>query len=98
MPVYAQNDDLVPFSGFRWVSKSTLRATFSVKMVQRVESFTWPGAPWRRPGRDLAPKTLQGHNFFNLGAFSVAFEMVDARLWADSLRFGAPFHRFSDEL
>ena len=26
-----QNDDLVPFSGFRWVSKSTLGATFTIK-------------------------------------------------------------------
>ena len=52
---------------FPWVPKSTFGGTFSTKNAKKVESSTWGGAPWSRPGRDLRPKTVQGCIFTDLG-------------------------------
>ena len=43
----------------RGVTKSTLGAPFSAQKAPKVESPVRGGAPWTRPGLDLAPKTAQ---------------------------------------
>ena len=40
------------------------------------EPFRCGGAPWNRPGRDLAPKTIQGCIFIDLGSFLVDFGRI----------------------
>ena len=46
------------------------------------------GRPWTRPGRDLAPKTVQGTIFIDSGSFWVDFERILDH-------FGWIFHDFS---
>ena len=62
--------------------QSTLGATFSIKRAPKVDSSKRPGAPWSRPGRDLAPKTVQGHILINLGPFLADIGMILAHLLA----------------
>ena len=70
---------------FPTVPKTNLGATFSAKEM----TFWFPAfvrnSSRSRPGRDLAPKTLQGRIFIDLGSFS-------GRFWMDFNNFRRTFN------
>ena len=43
----------------------------------------WPRASWSRPGRDLAPKAVQGRIFIDLASFLVDFGEFVGPFWMD---------------
>ena len=59
VPTDAQKRDIGPIFALPGVPKSTHGATFSVKKVDLFADTVFRERPWSRPGRDLAPKTVQ---------------------------------------
>ena len=58
-------------------------APFSPKKVPKVEYPVRVWASWSRPGRDLAPKTVQGRIFIDFGTVFGRFRMDFGQLWND---------------
>ena len=69
VPTYTQKCDLGAILDPGGVQKSIPGTTFSAKKTQKVESPVRRGASRSWPCRDLAPKTLQGRIWIDLGSF-----------------------------
>ena len=80
-PVYTQKYDFGAIYDYPTAQKSALETTFSAKRAPKVEYPSWVGASWSRPGRDLAPKTVQGRIFLDLGPFLVDFGRMFDEFW-----------------
>ena len=60
---------LEPFSTPRGCQNDSFERHFQPKWLSKGVIAFVPGPPWSRPGRNLAPKTLQGSIFVDLGSF-----------------------------
>ena len=71
-----------------WTPKWHLGAPFSARKATFCYPAEQSGTSWSRPGRDLAPKTLQGRIFIDLRPFFDRFwtdcGSTLGRFWVDS--------------
>ena len=75
-PVYTQKYDFGAIYDFPRVPKLALGTTFSTNKAPKGLPGNPGEASWNRPGRDLAPKTVQGRIFLDLGPFLVDFGRI----------------------
>ena len=67
MPTYARKHDFGAILDPRVSQEWTLWAPFSVRKAPKGYDPELREPSWSRPGRDLAPKTLQERIFIDLG-------------------------------